>query len=129
MNMLDRRHLAHKVALVTGVSRRQGIGAAIALELARSGADVCTAYYRPYDREMPWGVEESEPDDILDELRTTGVTAYGVEIDLGIPEGPRKKLLKDLLYFCLVAASVPPTLVEAACRAGSTIMVEARKKK
>jgi len=47
----------------------------------------------------------------------------------GIPEGPRKKLLKDLLYFCLVAASVPPTLVEAACRAGSTIMVEARKKK
>jgi 3-oxoacyl-[acyl-carrier protein] reductase len=81
--------LAHKVALVTGVTRRQGIGAAIALELARSGADVCTAYYRPYDKAMPWGVEEAEPDAILDALRATGVQAHGVEIDLGQPEGPR----------------------------------------
>ncbi|HSW50377.1 MAG TPA: class I SAM-dependent methyltransferase [Bryobacteraceae bacterium] len=46
----------------------------------------------------------------------------------GVREGPRKKLLKDLLYFCLAAACVPLTLLEAACRAGSTIMVEARKK-
>ena len=46
----------------------------------------------------------------------------------GIPEGPKGKLLKDLLYFCLVTACLPVTLVEAACRAGSTIMVEARKK-
>ncbi len=46
----------------------------------------------------------------------------------GIQEGPRAGLLKDLLYFCLVAASVPLTLIEAACRAGSTITVEARKK-
>jgi len=81
--------LAHKVALVTGVTRRQGIGAAIALELARAGADVCTAYYRPYDKAMPWGVEEAEPDAILDALRATGVQAHGVEIDLGHPEGPR----------------------------------------
>jgi len=81
--------LAHKVALVTGVTRRQGIGAAIALELARAGADVCTAYYRPYDKAMPWGVEEAEPDAILDALRATGVQARGVEIDLGQPEGPR----------------------------------------
>ncbi len=47
----------------------------------------------------------------------------------GTPEGPRTKLLKDILYFSLVAASVPPALIEAACRAGSTIMVEARKRK
>jgi SAM-dependent methyltransferase len=44
------------------------------------------------------------------------------------PETPRRRLLKDLLYMSLVIASVPFTLVEAACRAGSTIMVEARKK-
>ena len=81
--------LTQKVALVTGVTRREGIGAAIALELARSGADVCTAYYRPYDKAMPWGVEEAEPDAILDALRATGVQAHGVEIDLGQPEGPR----------------------------------------
>jgi hypothetical protein len=45
-----------------------------------------------------------------------------------IPETPRAKLLKDLAYFGLVVASLPFTLLEAACRAGSTIMVEARKK-
>jgi hypothetical protein len=36
------------------------------------------------------------------------------------------KLAKDLAYFALVAASLPFTLLEAACRAGSTIMIEAR---
>ena len=38
------------------------------------------------------------------------------------------KLLKDFLYFGIVLASLPFTLFEAACGAGSTIMVEARKK-
>ena len=80
--------LAHKVALVTGVTRRQGIGAAVALALAQAGADVCTAYYRPYDRMMPWGGEDTEPEQILGALRQTGVRAYGVEIDLAQPEGP-----------------------------------------
>ncbi|MCC7174366.1 MAG: class I SAM-dependent methyltransferase [Bryobacterales bacterium] len=46
-----------------------------------------------------------------------------------VAEGPKQRLLKDLLYFCLVTACLPATLVEAACRAGSTVMVEARKKK
>ncbi len=45
-----------------------------------------------------------------------------------VPETDRQRLWKDLLYAGLVAASVPFTLLEAACRAGSTIMVEARKK-
>lgn len=43
-------------------------------------------------------------------------------------ESPRRKLLKDLLYFALVVAALPFTVVEAACQAGSTIMVEARKR-
>ena len=38
------------------------------------------------------------------------------------------KLAKDALYFALVVAAVPFTLLEAACGAGSTIMVEARQK-
>jgi 3-oxoacyl-[acyl-carrier protein] reductase len=77
-----------KVALVTGVTRRRGIGAAIALALARRGADVCTGYYRPYDRTMPWGVEESEPEGILEDIREEGVDAYGFEVDLHQAEGP-----------------------------------------
>ena len=80
--------LDHKVALVTGVTRREGIGAAVALTLARAGADVGTAYYRPYDRTMPWGVQDSEPEEIVAELRATGVRAHGFEVDLGEPDGP-----------------------------------------
>jgi SAM-dependent methyltransferase len=45
-----------------------------------------------------------------------------------VAETPRQQLLKDLAYVALAAASLPFTLLEAACRAGSTIMVEARKK-
>jgi len=44
------------------------------------------------------------------------------------PETPRQRLMKDMLYMALVIASIPFTAVEATCRAGSTIMVEARKK-
>lgn len=43
-------------------------------------------------------------------------------------ESAGMKLLKDFLYFGIVLASLPFTLFEAACGAGSTIMVEARKK-
>jgi 2-polyprenyl-3-methyl-5-hydroxy-6-metoxy-1,4-benzoquinol methylase len=43
-------------------------------------------------------------------------------------ESAATKLLKDLLYFGIVVASLPFTLFEAACGAGSTIMLEARKK-
>ena len=43
-------------------------------------------------------------------------------------ESPAGRLARDLLYGALVMAALPFTLVEAACRAGSTIMIEARKK-
>jgi len=45
-----------------------------------------------------------------------------------IEESRFQRLWKDLLYVALTGASIPFTLIEAACRAGSTIMVEARKK-
>lgn len=45
------------------------------------------------------------------------------------PESPTVRLIKDVVYFGLVVASLPFTIVEAACRAGSTVMIEARKKR
>jgi SAM-dependent methyltransferase len=45
-----------------------------------------------------------------------------------LDRGSRVRLFKDLVYFGLVIAALPVTLIEAACRAGSTIMIEARKK-
>jgi len=46
----------------------------------------------------------------------------------GIAETPNQKLLRDLLYFGLVIASLPFTLLESASHAGCTVMMEARKR-
>jgi SAM-dependent methyltransferase len=45
-----------------------------------------------------------------------------------LEESPGTRLARNLIYMALVIAALPFTIVEAACRAGSTIMVEARKK-
>ena len=44
-----------------------------------------------------------------------------------IPESAGARLLKDLVYFAMVMAAVPPAALEAACGAGSTVMIEARR--
>lgn len=46
----------------------------------------------------------------------------------GINETPGARLVKDLVYFGLVVAALPFTALEAACGAGSTVMIEARKR-
>ncbi len=81
---------AGKVALVTGVSRKAGIGAAIARAFADAGVDVFTTYYRPYDELMPWGSDTSEAEDIVKELKAKGVRAEGLEADLSDPETPAR---------------------------------------
>jgi SAM-dependent methyltransferase len=43
-----------------------------------------------------------------------------------VSESSAMRLAKDLLYFALVVAALAPTALEAACRAGSTVMLEAR---
>ena len=45
-----------------------------------------------------------------------------------VAETPRVRLWKDIGFLALVALCVPFTLLEAACHAGSTVMIEARKK-
>lgn len=82
--------LAGKVALVTGVSRKAGIGAAVARAFAQAGGDVFTTYYRPYDELMPWGNNPREAEEIVGELRARGVRAEGVEADLSDPETPAR---------------------------------------
>jgi hypothetical protein len=42
-------------------------------------------------------------------------------------EGTAGRLIKDLAHFTLVAAALPFALLEAACHAGSTVMMEARR--
>jgi hypothetical protein len=81
------RELEGRVALVTGVTRRAGIGAAIARELANAGAKLFVAFFRKYDQRQPWGLEASETDALLNELRALS-DVCGLEIDLGLPSDP-----------------------------------------
>jgi 3-oxoacyl-[acyl-carrier protein] reductase len=78
--------LRGKCAIVTGASRRIGIGAAVARALAEAGTDLFITYYRPYDAEQPWGSAADEAEALLAELRALGVQAAGLELDLGEPE-------------------------------------------
>jgi 3-oxoacyl-[acyl-carrier protein] reductase len=77
-------------ALVTGVSRQAGIGAAIARALARDGANVFITYYRPYDRAVGLPADPQEPQKILDDLRAWNIRAEGVEMDLSDPQSPKE---------------------------------------
>ena len=50
--------LRGRVALVTGASRRDGIGYATARRLAAYGASVMVHHHRPHDAELPWGSDD-----------------------------------------------------------------------
>lgn len=50
--------LAGRTALVTGASRRRGIGFAIACELGSLGADVVIHHHRAHDEDQPWGADD-----------------------------------------------------------------------
>ena len=45
-----------------------------------------------------------------------------------IGETPTRRLLKNLVHLGLMAIALPFSMVEALCRSGSTVMIEARKK-
>ncbi|HEX6709183.1 MAG TPA: SDR family oxidoreductase [Rubrobacter sp.] len=79
--------LRGRVALVTGVGRKRGIGYAICREFASRGADVVLSYWKPYDREMPWASDEDEG--LPGDLRAAGVRAEGIEVDLSRPDSPK----------------------------------------
>lgn len=61
--------LTNKTALVTGVSRRRGIGFAVAQKLASLGANVVIHHYRPHDIRLPWGGDD------LDKVRAGVMSA------------------------------------------------------
>jgi 3-oxoacyl-[acyl-carrier protein] reductase len=80
--------IPNPIAIVTGASRKVGIGQAIARELARAGAAVFITYYRPYDHVSGLAGQASEPEDLLAELRQDGFRASGMELDLSDPAAP-----------------------------------------
>ena len=96
--LANHRELEGRVALVTGVTRRAGIGAAIARELARAGAKVFVAFFRKYDQAQPWGLDLSEPDALIDELSALSDIS-GLELDLSLPSAPKELIERALAQF------------------------------
>ncbi len=80
--------LVGKIALVTGTSRKIGIGAAICRILAQAGADIYFTYYQPYDQEQPWGSDPQEAAALLTELTSLGIKANASEQDLSDSAAP-----------------------------------------
>ncbi|WP_037571251.1 SDR family oxidoreductase [Phaeacidiphilus oryzae] len=77
----DRLPLSGRTALVTGVSRRAGIGLAVVRRLAGLGAEVFLHHYAPHDAEQPYGADPQGPP--VDGHRHLG-------LDLADPEAPAR---------------------------------------
>ncbi|BAL98206.1 MULTISPECIES: SDR family oxidoreductase [Caldilinea] len=102
--------LSGRIAIVTGASRRAGIGAAIARRLAGAGADLLITYFLPYDRRTYGEQGEGEVEQLLSELRAFGVRAYGLEANLSQSGTPRH--IFDTAHGLL---GMPSILVNNAC--------------
>jgi 3-oxoacyl-[acyl-carrier protein] reductase len=74
-----------RAALVTGASRKRGIGAAVARALARDGWRVMVTCWRPFDESEPWGSIPGDVEELVAELRALGAVAGMVEDDLADP--------------------------------------------
>lgn len=73
-------------ALLTGVGRRRGIGAAIARGLAADGWDLALSFFADYDRRVHG--EDSDVEDLAAELRAMGRIVVTIPGDLADPAEP-----------------------------------------
>ena len=94
--------------LVTGVSRRSGIGFAVARRLLARGDRVAVASWSPHDRDQPWGGDEMAA--VLGEL---GDPPH-LETDLADPDAPAR-----LMAWARARLGPVTTLVAAHARSSS----------
>lgn len=102
--------LKDKVALVTGVGREEGIGAAICRELAKNGTDIFFTYWRVYDEDTHPDSKGQNPQDFAEALKRFGVRVASAELDLTLPDSAEA-------LFALVEKDLgsPDILINNAC--------------
>ncbi|MUK03451.1 SDR family oxidoreductase [Vibrio cholerae] len=83
--------LSGRTFVVTGVSRRRGIGYAVASRLAAMGATLFLHHYAPHDADQPWGADSIE--DVVAGIRALqpdGASVAHAGIDLAEHDGARR---------------------------------------
>jgi 3-oxoacyl-[acyl-carrier protein] reductase len=74
-----------RIAIVTGASRTQGIGAAICQALAKAKIDIFFTFWGKHDTDL-YGQEKGGPRELLSTLRQLDIRSECLEIDLGLPQ-------------------------------------------
>jgi 3-oxoacyl-[acyl-carrier protein] reductase len=91
--------LAGRVVVVTGVSRRAGIGAALVRRLLADGASVLASGWSPHDAAMPWGADPGSGAELAAALDPTGARLAWTDADLAEPTAPRALLERAVAQF------------------------------
>jgi 3-oxoacyl-[acyl-carrier protein] reductase len=95
-----------RVAVVTGVSRRAGIGFAVARRLLDDGFRVLVHGWPGHDEQRPWGADAGGIDALVDALGGAGPRLAAVEADLGDADAPRQVIDRAVAAFGAVDALV-----------------------
>jgi 3-oxoacyl-[acyl-carrier protein] reductase len=99
----DPRPLTGRAALVTGASRRNGIGYATARRLASYGADVFVHHHVGHDESQPWGADPGGIGAVLAGIREiadrAGARVVDAAADLADPQAPADLVARAVAAF------------------------------
>jgi 3-oxoacyl-[acyl-carrier protein] reductase len=108
-----------RVAVVTGVSRRAGIGFAIAERLLAEGMRVLIHSWAPHDATQPWAAQADGVDAVIEGLGGLGPRLAHVAADFADPDAPQAVIEAALAAF----GTVDVLVANHARSAGGTLDV------